>query len=69
MKVYYFNDENEEVTVHVNSLKGEGTILKPANGMTFEIDLPNNDIDYIPFIKRWYYGIVLITYIEEDFNE
>lgn len=69
MKVYYFNDENEEVLVHVKNLHGEGTILKPQSGAMFEVDVPNNDIEYIPFIKRWYYGTVLISYISEDFDE
>lgn len=75
MKIFYMNDENQNVTVQtVGQLKasptnphGEPTIeyfqLKPQEGRLFEIDSPEGSI---PWVKRWENRIVLLSYVSSQ---
>lgn len=76
MKVYYYNDEKQNVTVQVNGQLrpsptnpyGEPTIeyfvLKPNESKLFYVDAPEGSI---PYLKRWENRHVLLTY--QDLKE
>ena len=78
MKIYYFNDEKQTVTVQVNGQlrpsefnpHGEPSIeffnLQPQEARTFIIDAPEGTI---PYVKRWENRMVLLSYVDLQFAE
>lgn len=62
MKIYYFNDETHDMRVFYNiGLTGDPAILKPAEGATFDVVIPEG---CIPFIKKWN-DYIMISYTQE----
>jgi hypothetical protein len=69
MKIFYFNDEQKDVTVRVlddrfDPMTGEGdiyTTLSPASGQVFEVQAPAGSVLYV---KKWK-DLVLISYIDQ----
>ena len=65
-KIFYMNDETKHVTVKVmdksfDHVTGHGdtlTMLRPAEGRMFELDIPENSVIYV---KKWA-EMVLISY-------
>lgn len=61
MKIFYFNDRIDNALVCVDDLLRLPTILKPAMGEFFEVNIKSNQV---PFIKVWNNGSVLISGID-----
>lgn len=61
MRVYYLNDGRSHERVFVGDLNSKPTVLAPAQGKLFEFEAPE---DSIPFVKRWFTGVVLITFMD-----
>lgn len=69
MKLYYFNDEKQHVTVKVMDLSYDYVNidansnnlcqLGPAEGRTFDLTIPDGSILWI---KKWP-GIVMLSYV------
>lgn len=62
MKVFYFNDSNNEQRVFVKHVQGAGTVLKPSESVTIEIDVQPNQI---LFVTTWGH-LVLFSTASED---
>jgi hypothetical protein len=75
MKIYYFNDEKQPVTIQVNGqLRPSSTnkhgdpqieyfILDPLEARVFNVDAPEGSI---PYVKRWENRFVLLSYLQAD---
>jgi hypothetical protein len=75
MKIYYFNDEKQPVTIQVNGqLRPSATnkygdpqieyfTLKPLEARVFDVDAPEGSI---PYVKRWESRMVLLSYLQAD---
>jgi hypothetical protein len=75
MKIYYFNDEKQPVTIQVNGQLRPPSInkygdpqieyftLKPLEARVFEVDAPEGAI---PYVKRWENRFVLLSYLQAD---
>lgn len=65
MKLYYFNDTKKAQSVYVNDFHSTSIELLPQTGSLFEIVDREH---YIPFIKVWESGNVLLSqmYSKED---
>jgi hypothetical protein len=61
LEIYYFNDTMENQSVCVNTLHTIVTVLKPAQGDYFELELKEGQV---PWIKVWK-NMVLIGGITE----
>lgn len=57
MTLFYFNDRKVEQTVYTNGLNTFLGILQPGQGKEFQINVPKG---YIPFVKVWESGTVMI---------
>ena len=75
MKIYYFNDEKQPVTIQVNGqLRPSATnkygdpqieyfTLNPLEARVFDVDAPEGSI---PYVKRWESRMVLLSYLQAD---
>jgi hypothetical protein len=61
LEIYYYNDTLENQSVCVNNLHTIVTVLKPAQGDYFELELKDGQV---PFIKVWK-NMVLISAVKE----
>jgi len=61
MKIYYFNDIQDDQYIYLNDLFAIPKVLRETEGDFFEIDLKENQV---PFIKVWKSGNVLIAGID-----
>ena len=63
MKMCYFNDEKNKITVKVLDTQGDAYYtLEPARMGVYEVDMPE---DSVPFIKKWM-GMVMLSYTKSD---
>lgn len=64
MKIYYFNDESQSVTIRligpVPEVANTFITLAPQEGKEFEIAAPERAI---PFVKRWDNRTILLSYM------
>lgn len=58
MKLYYFNDTKQNQHIYLETFHSIPIMLEPGKGDTFTVHLKDN---YIPFIKVWESGNVLIS--------
>jgi hypothetical protein len=66
-KIFYLNDESKRITVKImdrsfDHVTGKGELLfslQPAEGKTFELDIPD---DAILFVKKWH-EMAMISYV------
>ncbi len=68
MKVFYLNDEKNAITVMTRKKGGpewDYVVLKPQQGQMFDVDLREREA---VFIKRWYYGTVMIDGIDTQLS-
>jgi len=61
LKIYYFNDETRSVSVHIiGTDRNEYVVLEKQQGRLFDVPAPETAI---PWIKKWDYPVVLLSYI------
>ncbi len=76
MKVYYYNDEQKEITVRIMDLTYDHTFTKNDNsntyhrlqsceGRVFDLSIPEGSALYV---KKWP-GMVMLSYLEQSVLE
>lgn len=65
MKIYYFNDETESVTIRIVHREGRNEVfhLPRQTGDVFEVYAPEGAVLYV---KRWENRVVMLSYVAGD---